>query len=148
MTRRGDVVEIEPDDPVERGQRLGFEGLEDAGLDPLVTASAQGRVRHPVVKDRLDVDPRRAGHQPDEDPSEADPIRHSRPVTTQRMRPIWRREQRRHRRPDRIDHLGLKRAHDVGDLHSVVGSWVAPGMKPGHGDDRWMVPLSAYPRVL
>jgi len=32
------------------------------------------------------------------------------------------------------------------DLHSVVGRGSHPASKPGHTNDRWMVPLSAYPR--
>ena len=59
----------------------------------VVATSAQGRVRHAVLEDRFDVDPRRAGHEPDEDPSEAQPVRHPRSVTAQRMGPIRRREQ-------------------------------------------------------
>jgi hypothetical protein len=114
------VVEVEADDPVERGQRFGLEGLEHAGVDPLVATSAQGRVRHPVLEDRFDVGPRRAGHEPDDDPSEAQPVRHPRSVTAQRMGPIRRREQGSDRCPDGIDHLSLERAHDVGYLQRVV----------------------------
>jgi hypothetical protein len=55
-------------------------------LDPLVAAIAQRRVGHLAIEDRLDVDPRRAGHQPDQDPPEADPARNPGPVTPQRVR--------------------------------------------------------------
>jgi hypothetical protein len=73
-------------------------------------------------------------------------VRYSRPVTAQRMRPIRGWKQRLDRCPDGIDHLEVQRAHDVGDLHQVVGEWAALGIKPGHPDDRWIVVVSAYPR--
>jgi hypothetical protein len=39
-------------------------------------------------------------------------------------------QQRFDRRPDSIEHVGLERAHDVGDLHLVVG-WGAPNSQIG-----------------
>jgi hypothetical protein len=81
-----DVIQVEPDDPVERRERFGLERVEHPRLDPLVAASAQRRVGHLAIEDRLDVDPRRAGHQPDQDPPEADPARNPGPVTPQRVR--------------------------------------------------------------
>jgi hypothetical protein len=57
---QGDVVKIESDDPIERGDGFVFELLEHAGLDPFVAAGAQRRVRHLMIEDRLDVHPRRS----------------------------------------------------------------------------------------
>lgn len=102
LTIEGHIVEIEPDDPVERGERFGLERVEHPGVDPLVAAPSQGRVGHLVIEDRFDVDPRRSGHQADEDPSEAQPVRHagagdsrvggSRPPVAAAARPLarWR----------------------------------------------------------
>jgi hypothetical protein len=42
-------------------------------------------------------------------------------VATDGMGPVRWRQQRLHRCPDGIYHLGLERAHDVGCLHQVVG---------------------------
>jgi hypothetical protein len=101
----GDIVKVEADDPVERGECFGLEGIEQTGLDPLVAPSAQGHIGHLVTEDRFDVDPRGAGHQPDEQTTEAQPVRDATPVTAQRMRPIrrWattvRSLPRRHRPP-------------------------------------------------
>src|SRR5687768_16372729 len=40
----GDAVEVEADDPVERGERFGLERLEHAGGDPLIASCSQGGV--------------------------------------------------------------------------------------------------------
>jgi N-acetylmuramoyl-L-alanine amidase len=48
-----------------------------------IFSSAQRGVGHLVVEDRFDIDPRGAGHQPDHVPPE--PVRHTGPVTAQRM---------------------------------------------------------------
>lgn len=82
---QGDVVKIESDDPIERGAGFVFELLEHAGLDPFVAAGAQRRVRHLMIEDRLDVHPRRSRHEPDQDAPEAQPVRHPRSMTAQRM---------------------------------------------------------------
>jgi len=52
-------------------------------------------------------------------------------------------QQRFDRRPDSIEHVGLERAHDVGDLHLVVDGVHQQPIGPCN--DRWMV---AYPRGL
>ena len=108
-----------------------------------------------VIEDRFDVDPRRAGHEPDQDPPEAQPVRSSRPVTAQRVRPIGRREQRLEGLPEDINHFPFERAHDDEEPPQVVGWWGAPASKPGHHDDRWMVPalqrlppIRASPKLL
>jgi len=138
-----DVLEIEADDPVERGEGFGLEGLEDAGGDPLVPAGAQGRVGDLVVEDRFDVDPRRTRDQPDQQAPEAQPARDAWAVTTKRMAAIRRREQRLDRRPDRIDYLRARMM--CRDLHR--SSWAAPGIKTGAPPRPVDGPLlSAYPR--
>jgi NAD(P)H-binding len=114
------LVEVKADNPVKRRERLGLESLEHPSSDPLVAPGPQRRVRHLVVEDRLDIHPRDTGHQPDQDPPEAHPIRHPAPVTTQRMGldGLW--QQGLNSPPDDIDHLRVERAHDVGYLHRVV----------------------------
>ena len=67
-----DVAEIETDDPIERRECFSDEIVEHAGVDPLVAPGPQRRVRHCKVEDRFDIDPRRAGHQTDQDPSETE----------------------------------------------------------------------------
>jgi hypothetical protein len=47
---------------------------------------AQRRVEHLAIEDRLDVDPRRAGHQPDQDPRKQTRPGTPGPVTPQRVR--------------------------------------------------------------
>jgi hypothetical protein len=73
-----------------------------------------------MIEDRFDVDPRGAGHQPDQDPPEAQPVRGPWPVTAERMRSIGRREERLEGRPQNINHFPLQRAHDEEYLHLVV----------------------------
>jgi hypothetical protein len=52
------------------------------------------------------------------------------------------------RSPEGIYHFGFERAHDVRDLHLVVGFGLHPTSQPGRHDDRWMVFVIAYPRDL
>ena len=92
-------VEVEPDDPVERGERFGCGAVEHAGGDPLVAAGPQRGVGDPMLEDRFDVDPRRAGGQPDQDPPEAQPVRDPGAVTAQRV-PRRVGQQRLDRRPE------------------------------------------------
>ena len=127
----GHVVEVEADDPVECGERRVLELVEHPGIDPLVASGSQGRVGDLVVEDRFDVHPRRPGHEPDEQTPQAQPVRDPRPMAAEPVRPIRRWKQRLDRCPDGIEHLGLERAHDVGDLHLVVGLWYAPGINTG-----------------
>jgi hypothetical protein len=54
---------------------LRFEGVEHAGVDPLVAPSAEGRIGHLVIEDRFDVDPGGAGHHPDGQSLEAQSVR-------------------------------------------------------------------------
>ena len=79
----GDVVEVEADDPIERGERFGLERLEHAGGDPLIASCSQGGVRDLVFEDRFDVDPRRTGHQANQQASEAEPVRCLRAVAAE-----------------------------------------------------------------
>ena len=61
------------------------------------------------------------------------------------------REQGLHLGPHGIEHFRIERAHDVGDLHWVVGLGTHPTSQLGHHGDRWMVPtrrLSAQPLSL
>jgi len=74
-----------------------------------------------MFEDRFDVDPRRAGHEPDEDAPEAQPIRHAPSVAAQWMALRRGRDPRFERSPEGISHFGLERAHDDGYLHQVVG---------------------------
>ena len=130
----GDVAEVEAEDLVERGVRFGFEPVEHASRDPLVAASSQRRVRHLVIQDRFDIDPRRAGHEPDQDPAEAQVVIGARPVTAQRVRTIRRWEQRLDRPPENIDHFPLEGAHDV--RVPPPGRWLLvqhPGSNLGAG---------------
>lgn len=80
-----DVLQAEPDDPVERSDGFALEGFEHTGCDPLIAPRSQGGVGDPVLEDRFDVDPGGAGHEPDEDPPEAQSVGHSWAVTAQRM---------------------------------------------------------------
>jgi hypothetical protein len=119
-----DIAELEADDLVERCECFGDEFVEHPRVDPLVASSPQRRVRHREPEDRFDVNPRRAGHQPDQDTPETQLVRHPRAVTPERMTVIRRREQRLDRRPHSIDHFRLERAHDDSDLHLVDRGWV------------------------
>ncbi len=83
-----DDIETELEDAVVRGERFRFELVEHTGGDPLVTASPQGGVGHFEVQDRLDIDPGRSGHEPDQDPPEADLIGDARVVAAQRVRVV------------------------------------------------------------
>jgi len=70
----GQVVHVEAEDAVERGERFVLEALEQAGCDPFVAAGAKGGVGDLVVEDRFDVDPGRSGDEADQQPPEAQPI--------------------------------------------------------------------------
>ena len=41
--------------------------------------------------------------------------------------------------PESINHLGIERAHNSINLHSVVGVLGAPQVSWGHHHDRWML---------
>ena len=51
-------------------------------------------------------------------------------------------KQRFDRSPDGIYYFSFERAHDVGDLHLVVGFGLHPTSQRGR-NDRWMVSISA-----
>jgi hypothetical protein len=108
-----DLGQVESDDAVERDERFVFQLLEHACRDPLVTAGSQRRVRHLMLQNRFDIDPRATGGEPDQDPSEAQPVRHPRAVTAQRMLVDARRQERLDRGPHRVHHLGLECARDI-----------------------------------
>ena len=79
---------------------------------------------------------------------EADPVRSPRSVTSKWVGLDMPGKQRFDRSPDGIYYFSFERAHDVGDLHLVVGFGLHPTSQPGQHDDRWMVSVSAYPRDL
>jgi hypothetical protein len=135
--------QVELDDAVIGGQRLGGERLEHPSGDPLVTAAPQRRVRDAPAHERFDVDPGAPGDQSDEDPLEAHPVRNARPMAAQRVGIDGHGNQRLEGLPDGISHFGVERAHDDGDLHLVVVVGMHPASKPGHHHDRWMVLISA-----
>ena len=141
------MIEIETDDPIERGERFVLEPLEHSRVGLFIAPGPQRRVRHLMVEDRFDVDPRRAGHQPDQDPPETQPIRHPRSMTSERMIVGARGEEHLDRRPHSINHFRLERAHDETDLHLVDRGWVStpiiqgPHRRPVDGHR-----LDAYPR--
>jgi hypothetical protein len=60
-------------------------------------------------------------------------------MTAQRMSIGHGRDQRLNRRPDSIDHHGVKRAHRSGTSTRSSVDGQHPASKPGHHDDRWMV---------
>ena len=62
----GDFGQIEPDEPIERSERLNAQLVEHACRAPLFTAGTQRRVRHLMIQDRFDIDLRRPGRQPDQ----------------------------------------------------------------------------------
>jgi hypothetical protein len=103
----GAVAEVEVDDPVIGRQRFGGQGVEHAGCEPLVAATAHGRVGHGAAEEPFGIDPRAAGDEADQDAFEAHPVWHAGAVTTERV-PIDRRprQQALHGLPDGIDHLG------------------------------------------
>jgi hypothetical protein len=53
-------------------------------------------------------------------------------MATQRVCALGNGDQAFHRGPDCIHHFRVKRAHDRGDLHSVVGVLHAPDIKTGN----------------
>jgi len=77
----GTLAEIEADDPVIAGDGFGGETFEHARGDPFVAAIPQRRIRHSVAQEALDIDPGAAGHEPDQDAFEADPVRDPRSMT-------------------------------------------------------------------
>jgi hypothetical protein len=79
------VAQIEADDAVVRGQRLGGQGVEDIGGEPLVVTTAQGRVGHGSTQKLFDIHPRPAGDEADQDAFEAHPVRDAGTVTTERV---------------------------------------------------------------
>ena len=122
--------EIETDDSVVGVHGVAAHGVEHSRDDPFIAARSPCRIGHLVLEDRLDTRPRTAGAQTDENPPEAQPVRDPRPVTTQGVVLGHRRDQGLDDRPDGIYHFGFECAHDVGDLHLVVG-WDAPRIKSG-----------------
>jgi len=117
----GGLGEIETDDLV-----VGAEGLVDQLVEhpdrfPLVPAGPQGGVGDCPSDQSLGVDPRAPCDQADEHGLEADPIGDPRSMTAQGVGPVRGREQGLDRCPHCIKHFGLECAHDIGDLHLVVG---------------------------
>ncbi len=116
-----DVGEVEPDDPVIRAHRLLGDGVEDAGREPLVASLAHGGVGDLVGAKAFRVFPRTARGEPHEHHLEAVPVRRAGTVAAERVLIGNEGDERLDSRPDRIEHFGVERAHDMGDLHSVVG---------------------------
>lgn len=81
----GAVAQVEPDDAVIGGDGLGREAVEHTGGDPFVASRPQRRVGDGAAQQSLDIDPRAAGDEADQDPFEADPVGDTRPVAAQRM---------------------------------------------------------------
>jgi len=52
--------------------------------------AADSRVRDLVIEGGFDVDPGRAGHEPDQDPARAEPVWRSPAMTAERMRVVGR----------------------------------------------------------
>ena len=119
----GDVVEAESDDLVVRRLRLRLELVEHPCCDPLVPSSAHRRVGDLVPTQPLGVLPRTPRDEPDEHHRKAVSVGLAPSVHPERMRVDRHRDQRLERRPHDISHFGCERAHDGGDLHSVVGGW-------------------------
>ena len=122
--------EVEADDPVIRANGVIPEPIEYAGHDPFIPAGPQRGVGNPVLEYRFDADPRATSDQTDEDSPKTQSVRNPWPVTTQRVTLASRWDQRLDGGPNGIYHFGFKCAHDVGDLHLVVG-WNAPRIKSG-----------------
>jgi hypothetical protein len=95
--------------------------VEDLRLVPLVTPGPQCGVGHDPAGQALGVDPAAAGDEPHEHGEQADPVRDPPAVTPERMVVDRGWEQGLNFSPDGIEHLGVERAHDVGDLHWIVG---------------------------
>jgi hypothetical protein len=111
----GDLGQIETDDPVESGERLGLQLVEHSRRDPLVASSAQRRVWHPMFQDRFDVDPWSTGCQPNQQSPQAQPVRHPPPVAAQRVIIDGLGQYRLDGRPHGVDDVGLECDH-VSDL--------------------------------
>ena len=78
-------------------------------------------------------------------PQKAQPVRHLRPMTPQRMGVVPSGEPMLQRSEYGVHDSRVQSAHDVGDLHwfDLVGEH--PGSKPGQRSNWWMVALSARP---
>ena len=124
----GHDVEVELDDAVIGSACFGFELIEHASI-PLVATCSQCRVGDREVEDRFDVDPRRAGHQPDQNPAETDPVRNPRIVATERVFIDRGGQDRLDRRPDRFGHLRVHRACHDRSASTGRLAWVALDMK-------------------
>ena len=108
----GELGQVQADDAVERSDCFGAELIKHASGDPLVTTGSQCGVRDVVFEDRFDVDPRRPGGEPDQEPPEAEPVGHSRAVTSERMQRRFG-QQRFDGGEHGVHHFGLECAHDV-----------------------------------
>jgi hypothetical protein len=95
---------------------------------PICVHSPQGGVRDRPSDKAFGVHPGPAGDQPNEHGLKTDPVGDSRSVTAQGMGPVRRWEQGFHRCPHGIYHFDFECAHDVSDLHLVVG-WIALRIK-------------------
>ena len=118
--------------------------VEHAGGDPLVAAGPQRGVGDPMFEDRFDVDPRRPGRQPDQDPPEADPVRDSRVGDS---------------RADALGGSGSSGSIAAQTASTTSGSsarmmcgdlpgrWVGSHSvsKPSQPNDRWMVTIRRLP---
>ena len=140
--------EVEPDDAVIAGDRLGDDGVVEAGRKSLVTARPGGRVRDDVAAEPLGVLPRTPRRKTHDHHPEAVSITGSRAVTTEGVAVVMGREQLLDRRPDGIEHFGVERAHDGGDLR-----WSSGGVSTRQSSwaftatGGWSLSI-AYPRGL
>ena len=112
--------QVEAHDAVIGAQSLIGQRVEHPRVGPLVAARPQSSVRRLVGYQALRGDPRASRDQPDHDPLKAHPVRDPRIVTAQRMIITTNRQQRLRRRPHRIHHLRVQRAHNDRNLHLVV----------------------------
>ena len=112
--------QVEAHDAVIGAQSLIGQRVEHPRVGPLVAARPQSSVRRLVGYQTLRGDPRASRDQPDHDPIKAHPVRDPRIVTAQWMIITATRQQRLRRRPHRIHHLRVQRAHNDRNLHLVV----------------------------
>ncbi len=136
---------MQPDCLVVGAQHHLGQALQDPRRAPLVAPGTQGGVGDPA-HEALGIDPAAPGDQADQHGPQADPIGHPRPMALERVGRDRFGEQWLDRGKDSIEHFGLERAHDDGDLHWVVGwertrhpSWASTAT------GGWS-PLSPYPR--
>jgi hypothetical protein len=128
--------QVEPDDAVERGERLRHAAARThTSRNPLVASRSQRRVRHLMTEGRFDLDPQRPRRQSDQQT----PQTHSHPTRAAGDTRMGRRslQQRLGCGQHRVLHIGLERAHDVvGDLpgRRFVGSHSAS--QPSQPADR------------